>query len=97
MMDFETWLLDYGYDRIFRMWKYKKMFTPYEQQKAFFDESRYEDTHAKLVKIKEVAELPDGDLWIGFVEVDEGVALYTTYAKLSEISLEYWPQDEDEV
>ena len=42
--DFKTWLLDYG-DRLYRCLVYKKMFTPYEQQHAFEDESVYEDTH----------------------------------------------------
>ena len=36
--DFENWLLDYG-DRLYRYLVYKKMFTPYEQQQAFEDES----------------------------------------------------------
>ena len=40
--NFETWLLNYG-DRIYSYLIYKKMFTPYEQQEAFSDESIYED------------------------------------------------------
>ena len=39
--DIHTWLSDVGGERVFRMWVFKKMFTPYEQDEKFSDESVY--------------------------------------------------------
>lgn len=99
--DLQTWLLDVGFDRIFRMWEYKRMFTPYEQQKAFMDEDCYVDSHAAFVKICEVIELPDGDVLIGFhrfydAEDFERDNPSLEYKKLSQIELSYYPEDSRE-
>lgn len=99
--DLQTWLLDVGFDRIFRMWEYKRMFTPYEQQQAFVHESCYVDDHAQLIKIKEVIELPDKDVLIGFQMIfdDEDLELDNPplyYKKLSQIELSYYPEDSRE-
>ena len=96
MTDFNTWLLDYGYNRIFRMWKYKRMFTPYQQQKAFSDESQYVDDVATFIKIKEAIELPDGDIMIGYVFCEPEISEYMEYVRLSEIDLAYSPSDEED-
>lgn len=100
MTDFETWLHDVGYDRIFRVWKYKRMFTPYEQKEAFSDESIYEDDICDYIKIREAIELPDGDILLGLQTIEdssdlEDENLYLTYCKLSQIELAYNPSDQN--
>lgn len=100
MTDFETWLHHIGYDRIFRMWKYKRMFTPYEQKEAFSDESIYEDDTCDYVKIREAIELPDGDILLGLQTIEDSSDLedensYLTYCKLSQIELAYNSSDQN--
>lgn len=100
MTDFETWLHDVGYDRIFRMWRYKIMFTPYEQKEAFSDESIYEDDECDYVKIREAIELPDGDILLGLQTIEDSEDLddkdsYLTYERLSRIELAYNPSDQN--
>ena len=45
--DFETWLLDVGFDRTFRLLEYRRPgdWTPYEMEKRYIDESHYRDNH----------------------------------------------------
>ena len=92
--DIHTWLSDVGEERVFRLWVFKKMFTPYEQYEKFLDESIYVDDECKFVMIKELIELPDGDLLIGFQEADSD-NLYLEYYKLSEIRLDYYQNDKE--
>ena len=92
--DIHTWLSDVGEERVFRMWVFKKMFTPYEQDEKFSDESVYVDDTCKFVMIKELIELPDGDLLIGFQDADSD-NLYLEYYKLSEIRLDYCQSDKE--
>ena len=92
--DIHTWLSDVGEERVFRMWVFKKMFTPYEQDEKFLDESVYVDDTCKFVMIKELIELPDGDLLIGFQDADSD-NLYLEYYKLSEIRLDYCQSDKE--
>ena len=92
--DIHTWLSDVGEERVFRMWVFKKMFTPYEQDEKFLDESVYVDDTCKFVMIKELIELPDGDLLIGFQDSDSD-NLYLEYYKLSEIRLDYCQSDKE--
>lgn len=92
--DIYTWLHDEAEDRVFRLWVFKKMFTPYEQEQKFIDESIFEDVHCKLVRIKELIELADGDYLIGFQETDRD-DLYIEYYKLSEIRLDYCQSDKE--
>ena len=95
--DIHTWLSDVGEERVFRMWLFKKMFTPYEQDEKFSDESVYVDDICKYVMIKELIELPDGDLLIGFQDADDADSdnLYLEYYKLSEIRLDYCQSDNE--
>ena len=95
--DIHTWLSDEAEDRVFRMWVFKRMFTPYEQEEKFSDESVYVDDTCKFVIIKELIELPDGDLLIGFQDADDADSdnLYLEYYKLSEIRLDYRPEDKE--
>lgn len=98
MTDFETWVLDNS-DRVYRYWVYKKMFTPYEQDQKFTDETCYECEECSFGCIQEAIELPDGDILLGFVDpadVGTGVEGYIIYQKLSEIHINYSPNDQEE-
>lgn len=96
--DIWTFLHDTG-ERVFRFWVYRRMFTPHEIEEQYIDESVYEDTMASLGIIKECVVLPDDDVLLGFQHIyDEGNVVfsdYIAYFKLSEIRLEYWPDDQE--
>lgn len=92
--DIHIWLSDEAEDRVFRLWVFKRMFTPYEQEEKFTDESVYEDDTCKFVMIKEIIELADGDYLIGFQDADRDDE-YLEYFKLSEIRLDYRPEDKE--
>ena len=85
---------------VFRLWKYKKMFTPYEMENKFIDESIYEDTTCSFVIFREVIDLGN-DILIGYTEVfgEEDEFDFKTasisYAKLSEILISRYPDDND--
>lgn len=104
MINFETWLNDFGHNHILRMLEIRRpgQYTPYEMDKKFKDESLYIDCHYRHIQIKEAIELPDKDILIGFREVFdiedieepwEKSIIY--YKKLSEIELTYFPYDEE--
>ena len=87
--------------RIWRMWIYRRMFTPYEQEQKFQDEYIYENGDlCNYICIETVHDLPDGDLVLGvhivydkesYLEdkTDKTIAYY----KFSEIRLAYYPED----
>lgn len=90
--DLETWLIDND-ERIYRYLVYKRMFTPYEQQRAFEDETIFEDDYYTLAKITEAIDLGKGEWLLGFTSVDSDtlrINQYTEYYKLSEIKLSYF-------
>ncbi len=90
-------------ERIFRFWVYKRMFTPYEQDRMFKDADEYVNTTARIGIIREAVVLPDGDVLLGLAEIYCDVAelcelleeetRHLTYYKLSEIRLGYYPHD----
>lgn len=97
MTDLETFILDNS-DTIFRYLVYKRVYTPYEQDKKYSDESIYEDggmyTYAR---INTAIELPDGDVLLGFNEVDPDTHRpFSTehFFKLSEIKLSKFDYDQ---
>lgn len=98
--DMETWLLDND-GRVFRYLVYKRMFTPYEQQNAFLDESEFTDSHYSFGIIEEAVDL-EGDWLLGIREVDEtsldGDVVKTwdslQYYRLSELRLSCFDQDQ---
>ena len=97
--DIWTWLNNVG-DRVFRYWIYKRMFTPYEQERKSEYQIEYEEETAKTGIIRECIELPDGDCLVGFQNVpedwdDENEPKHLDYYKLSEIRLAYHPSDRD--
>lgn len=90
--DLETWLIDND-ERIYRYFVYKRMFTPYEQQKAFEDETIFEDDYCTFAKITEAIDLGNGEWMLGLTGVDGDTLelnTYTEYYKLSEIRLSYF-------
>lgn len=93
--DVETWLLDND-DRIFRYLVYKKLFTPYEQDKKFRDESQFEDTHFHFAFIEEAIDLGNGEWMFGFREIIDGeICDNVDYHKLSDIQLSFYDSDQN--
>lgn len=93
--DMETWLLD-NEGRIFRYVIYRRMFTPYEQEQAFSDESQYEDYHFTLAFIEEAIDLGSGEWLFGFRRIIEGeISNEIEYCRLSEIRLSCFDCDQD--
>lgn len=96
--DVETFMHDVGCERIWRFWVYRRIYTPYEQQSQFIDESQFEDSHCNFGIIREVINL-QGDYLIGFEMVYEENDFQTVenagleYYRLSEIRLAYYRQD----
>ena len=104
--DFETWMLDVGFERTFRMLEYRRVgdWTPLEMEKKWMDQSQYKDNHYTLIRIKEAIELPDGDILIGYIDVtdsewdgdfDEDKAVIN-YRKLSQLEICWFPEDDVE-
>lgn len=86
-------------DNIYRMQVYKRMYTPYEMDKAFVDETQFEDDWMKVC-ICEVYELPDKDILLGVRRIYEPEDWHRfedrwiiEYFKLSEVRLSYYPDD----
>ena len=81
--DLETFMLDND-DRIYRYVVYRRMFTPYEQEEKFQDESFYEDDHYTFARLNEAVELGNGEWLLGFRVIDEYTGEdsgYTEYNK----------------
>ena len=97
--DFETFLLDND-NRIYSYLVYKRMFTPYEQQQAFSDESQFEDeAYFTTAMIREAIPLGNGDWLLGMEnlfedELPDDEAPLIEYFRLSEIRLMYYPNVE---
>lgn len=106
MTDFETFFLD-NQNKIFRMYKYKKVWTPFELDKKYCDESVYENGgYAEFVYIRQAIELPDGDILLKLERTndpedkelyqdeddEEKITIYK-YEKLSDIVLEEFSID----
>jgi hypothetical protein len=100
--DFETFLLDND-NRIYSYLVYKRMFTPYEKQKAFMDESQFEDgAHFITAIIREAIPLGNGDWLLGLEnifedEMPDDEAPLIEYFRLSEIRLMYYPHIEQKL
>jgi hypothetical protein len=91
----ETWLVD-NESRIFRFLVYRKIFTPYEQERKYIDESQFEDTYYSYGQIEEAVDLGNGDWLLGFRGICDGVRCkYISYYKLSEIRLSCFDCDQD--
>lgn len=91
--DMETFMMDES-DRIWGFHVYRRMFTPYEQDAKFIDESYYENgTIISYGKIVEAIDLGGGEWLLGIRECwDEGkeeleYSDFITYYMLSELRL----------
>lgn len=82
-------------DTVFRLWEYKRMFTPYEQDQKFSDESLLVNDECDHIRILDVINLPDGDLLLATTYA-YGDGKYISYYKLSEISLGKSEKDMEE-
>lgn len=100
--DLETWMLDNADMRIFRVWKYKKVFTPLEQEKKYCDQGVYENETADFMWLEEVVELDNGRVMFGFkdaylaAEYDHGDIDFTppiVYMMDGEFAMEHYPDD----
>lgn len=87
MTDFETFMLDDGFTRIFRAW--------------FIRPDKSMTIHYTSIFIHEVIELPDKDILIGFQEISffEDLEIEEPnikYERLSNMKLCYYPDDQRE-
>lgn len=76
-------------DTVFRLWEYKRLFTPYEQTRLYEDQSVLENDECFYVRIKDTINLPDGDILLATYSVEGGDDSddYITYYKLSNVAL----------
>lgn len=104
MTDFDTFILDNS-NKIFRYYKYKRVWTPFELDKKYSDESIFENGgYTEFVYIRQAIELPDGDILLKmevthnpdddilYQDQDEDDILFK-YEKLSDIVLEEYVGD----
>ena len=100
--DLDTWMLDNSDERIFRVWKYKKVFTPLEQDKKYIDQSMFEDERAKFCWLDEVIEMGGRRFMFGFRHAE--LALMHAHGDLNspapiiymmdgEFTMEYYEND----
>ena len=79
-------------EKIFAFWVYKRIFTPYEEENCFADESCFEDMRCSYAYIRECIEFVDGDALIGFEDISDKDRI--RYFLLSEIRLERCEEEE---
>lgn len=91
-MKFAEYLATLPPNTVFRVFRYKHSYTPYEQRECFADQSPYVSSTADFVLIENAFELPDGDLLLEVSPFDG----YHEYLKLSEITLERSETDNEE-
>lgn len=88
--DFEAWLLDVGH-RIYRYLVYRRMFTPYEQEQKFIDDSEFTSNRYTFCRIEEAIDLGGGEWLLGLMLLDEDAEYaplgIVNYYKLTEIRL----------
>ena len=88
--DMPTWISDNS-DRIYGFNVYRRLYTPYEQEYQFLDESQFEDDEMTYGYIREAVKLGHGDWLLGFqcVYDDGGCAKEDDleYYRMSDIRL----------
>lgn len=90
-------------NRIFRYWVYRRLYTPYEQSQKFSDESMFEDDMCACAYIRECISLGNGEYMLGFEDAldvncpEDDYSQHLKYYKLSEIRLEYYEGDSEEL
>ncbi len=88
MTDFQTWLLDEGYDRLFRIREYLRP----------DDWTSVKNIMYRFVIIREAIELPNNDILLGLQFVDNYEDMNAEnypieYRRLSRLQLSYYPED----
>ena len=81
-------------DDCFRYWVHKFIFTPYEVEEKFENQSCLEDDECMYGYIVDHVVLPDNDVMIGLSESKDGG--YISYYKLSAIDLALSDFDKEE-
>lgn len=105
--DFDTWMLDVGFNRTFQMLEYRRPgdWTPRELENKYVDQSQYVDDRYTYIKIKEAIKLPDGDVLIGYIDItdsewdgdfDEDKAAIN-YRKLSQLEICWIPENDENI
>lgn len=86
-----TFLMD-NRDYVYRLWVYRRMYTPFEKKQKSESATQYESSIAKLVRITNAIEIV-GDILLEFEEVFDDSEFevdgkYYSYYRLSDIHLE---------
>ena len=92
-MTFKEWIEAHK-DDAFRYWVHKIVFTPYEIEQKFEDQSCFENDDCSYGYIIDYAILPDDDVLLGLSEDKDG--RYVSYYKLSAIDLALSKKDNEE-
>ena len=82
---------------VFRFLTYRRMFTPYEIEQKFMDESQFEDIHYDFGILQEAVDLGGGEWMLvfrGLCDYEETGQLI--YRRLSEIQFCRYPEDDRE-
>lgn len=81
MTDMQTFILDNS-DTLFRYLVYKKMFTPFEIDRKYRDESLFDDQSYSYGYIVECIELPNQEILLGIKDEDDIVVSYYTLPEI---------------
>lgn len=98
MTDLETWIND-NKDIIFRIARYKRIFTPYEQEKKFIDEDIFEEmyngTITKAIETNNEVIL-EIEVWYEDTDFEMKRSKITNYELLSNIQISKIEDEEDQ-
>lgn len=67
MTDWETFIHDYNDEKIFKVSRYKKIYTPFEQEKKYIDEITMD--YLGDYMLNSSIELPNKELLVGMIRV----------------------------
>lgn len=96
--NFADWADKYSH-QILRMWKYKKVWTPWEQENCDELVSEYVQDTCDYIVIREIVTFPNGEIMIGYEPnegeevTDEFNAIY--YVMLKDVELAWYEGDQD--
>jgi len=87
-----------SYDRIYRFTVYRRMFTPYEEEHKFMDETEFTGSHYAFGRVKDMTPLGNGDYLIEMRICDEDGADWgrSEFYRLNEIRLSKFDCDNGE-
>lgn len=94
--------MEFVHNKVVRLWKYKRMFTPYEQDKKFVDQSELVDEVCEkvvIVAVYDVCGTPVLDYcpldWVEFSNDGDFVASMHCLARLQDVELSILDTDTD--